>query len=78
MLTRSLNDTVLSACDSEQAAAAVLGYSQVTWDNESGMERVPASAAKSWSALSDNEKEAAAVLGYSQVTWDGETVGNYL
>ena len=59
-----------TACRSEQAAVVVLGYTQVTWDNLSGKERVPWSSIKSWAQLSDNEKEAATLLGYNERSWD--------
>ena len=51
----------------------MLGYTPVTWDNESGQERLPWSATKSWAALSSNEKDAAGALGYTELTWDNES-----
>ena len=62
-----------SACDSEQAAAVVLGFSQVTWDNLSGEEEQPWSSSKAWYELSTNQKAAALLLGYRQTTWDNES-----
>ena len=47
-----------------------MGFTQVSWDNESGKEPQPASSSKSWADLTAVEKSAAAVLGYSQPSWD--------
>ena len=47
-----------------------MGYTEASWDNLSGNEAQPASAAKDWAELSSKEKEAASVLGYSQLSWD--------
>ena len=63
---------LMSACDSEQDAAAALGYTQVTWDNLSGREQKPWSFIKSWAALGATEKAAAVLLGYTQTSWDDE------
>ena len=60
----------MPGCQSEQAAARVLGYTPVSWDNLSGGETQPWSTIKSWAALTENEKAAAAVLGYIRPTWD--------
>ena len=54
---------------SQQQAAALLGYTQVSWDNESGSEAQPASASKKWAELTTQERFAATVLGYTQQTW---------
>ena len=63
-----------SACNnSEQAAAAVLGYTQASRDNDSGQEPQPFSSYKFWSSLSDNEKVAAVLLGYTDKSWDNES-----
>ena len=59
-----------SVCDSEQAAARVLGYTQVSWDNASGKEKQPSSAKKHWAKLSHIERVAAVVLGYTGSMWD--------
>ena len=61
---------MLLACDSEQAGAVVLGYTQVSWDNESGNEPQPLSSNKAWAGLTNNEKTAAGLLGYTETTWD--------
>ena len=66
------DNAATAACNSEQDAAAVLGYTQVIWDNESGKEKQPASAKKYWAQLTDAEKAAAVVLGYTGGTWDGK------
>ena len=63
---------ILTACNSEQAGAAVLGYTKVSWDNLSGKEKQPWSSFKSWFELSLNEKAAAGLLGYTETTWDNE------
>ena len=47
-----------------------MGYTQVSWDNESGKEPQPASSSKSWADLTDVEKKAVVTLGYSQLSWD--------
>ena len=51
----------------------MLGYTQVTWDNDSGEELQPWSTIKSWAHLSENEKAAAVVLGFSKIIWDNES-----
>ena len=54
---------------SQQQAAALLGYTQTSWDNTSGNEVQPASASKTWAQLTSEEKSAAMVLGYTALTW---------
>ena len=68
-----LNFDPFSGCNSEQAAAEALGYTQVSWDNLSGKEKQPSSIDKHWSELTDKEKAAAVVLGYSATSWDDES-----
>ena len=51
-------------------AARTLGYTQASWDNESGNEPQPAANDKGWSEFSDKERAAATVLGYTEFTWD--------
>ena len=58
------------ACVGEQAAAAVLGYTQATWDDDSGQSRTPWPARKPWLAMSSTERSAAVLLGYTAATWD--------
>ena len=60
-------------CNSEQKAAQVLGYNQVSWDNASGEERQPASADKYWANLTQSEKAAAVLLGYNGTIWDNDS-----
>ena len=48
----------------------VLGYSQVSWDNESGEEQQPVTQFLSWAALTDDEKAAGTLLGYNATRWD--------
>ena len=62
-----------SGCNSEQVAAGILGYTQVSWDNESGKEQQPVSADKAWAALTQHERSAAMVLGYTRATWDNKS-----
>ena len=62
-----------SVCKSEQLAARVLRYTQVSWDNLSGKEQQPLSSIKYWASLSANEKAAAVLLGYTQVSWDNDS-----
>ena len=54
---------------SQQQAAALLGYTQASWDNASGDETQPASASKKWADLNTTERLAATVLGYTEQTW---------
>ena len=59
--------------NNEQAAAAVLGYTRVIWDNMSGKEKQPASAKKHWDKLSHRERAAATFLGYTGKIWDNKS-----
>ena len=63
----------LSGCTSEQKAAGVLGYTQVSWDNLYGQELQPSSADKHWANLTTSEKAAANVLGYTEKIWDNKS-----
>ena len=47
-----------------------LGYTKLSWDDESGQERKPLTSFKSWAQLTANEKAGAALLGYTQSSWD--------
>ena len=71
-LTSALMSVIgpLSGCNSEQAAAGVLGYTQVSWDNLSGEEKQPVSSDKYWTGLTQHQQAAAIVLGYTKTTWD--------
>ena len=51
----------------------VLGYNQVSWDNESGEERQPLQSRMIWASLSSVEQEAVVLLGFTQGTWDGRS-----
>ena len=62
--------TLLSACVSERAAAMALGFTQVSWDNDSGEEQQPLTGFLSWAILTDEEKAAASVLGYTATNWN--------
>ena len=62
-----------TGCNNEQAAAAVLGFTQVAWDNLSGKVQQPASAHETWSQLTDAEKAAAMGLGYTKKIWDNQS-----
>ena len=55
---------------SEQAAAALLGYTQTSWDDVSGKEIQPASSKKYWAKLAKHEQLAAMALGYTRKSWD--------
>ena len=48
----------------------MLGYTELTWDNDSGKEPQPLSSNKTWGALKEQEKEAAVILGYTEIIWD--------
>jgi len=65
--------TVLSACESEHAGAVTLGYTKLSWDDESGQERTPLASFKSWAQLTANEKAGAALLGYTQSSWGDDS-----
>ena len=54
----------------EQAAARVLGFTQASWDNASGLEKQPPSTLKKWDQLTFQQRAAAAVLGYSELIWN--------
>ena len=56
-----------SAC--EQTAARTLGYTQASWDDESGREVQPWSAIKYWDQLATDEQTAAEILGFESTTW---------
>ena len=73
MLSHTFTFILPSACNGEQAAAVVLGYTQASWDNLSGEEKQPWSASKAWHELSTNQKAAALLLGYTQITWENES-----
>ena len=62
--------TVPSACESENAGAVTLGYTKLSWDDESGQERQPWASFKSWAQLTANEKAGALLLNYTQSSWD--------
>ena len=61
---------LIVGCVSEQAAAALLGYTQTSWDDVSGKEIQPASSKKHWAKLAEHERKAAMALGYSPKIWD--------
>ena len=48
----------------ERAAAAVLGYSELTWD------KLPAAMRQRWIELTEHERAAARALGYKAWSWD--------
>ena len=64
----------VSGCASQQKAAEVMGFNQVTWDNLSGNEVQPDSWSNNyWSELKRSERAAAVILGYNQITWDNDS-----
>ena len=67
---RADRDVPPEECNTEQEAARILGYTQVSWDNKSGKEKQPDSMEKYWDELADTEKQAATVLGYNANMWD--------
>ena len=71
--THAQKSGLCAVCKSEQAAAAALGYTQVSWDNASGEEKQPASTEKAWAELTAKEKAAASVLGYTAKSWDNDS-----
>ena len=48
----------------------MLGFTQISWDNESGNEKHPDSIFKEWEKLTDEEKAAAADLGFTERDWE--------
>ena len=70
LIARPVTTTQLS----EQQAAVLLGYTQVSWDNASGKEAQPASASTKWTALTAQERLAATVLRYTEQTWRAVSV----
>lgn len=64
---------LMAECDSEQAAAKVLGYDEVSWDNLSGEVRTPLQARLPWAQLIFVQRKAAKLLGYSKGTWSTGT-----
>ena len=55
---------------SEQEAATLLGWTEVSWDSATGTARQPAVMDKDWTELSTKEQAAARALGFTQTTWD--------
>merc|ERR1719502_1114892 len=55
----------------EQAAAAALGFTQETWDDESAGQ--PPCTELDWADLTPNQRTAAETLGYTQRSWDDES-----
>ena len=65
-------------CDLDKnykAAAIVLGYTQISWDNDSGVEGQPESSKLTWEKLTDysRKKTAALFMGYTQISWDNDS-----
>merc|ERR1712134_198906 len=50
-------------------AAALLGFTQASWDNMSGKHKQPESSTKTWAQLTTSEKAAYTVLGYTETNW---------
>ena len=48
----------------------VIGFTQLSWDNESGEEQQPLTGLQYWAALTDEEKAAGTLLGYTAASWD--------
>ena len=65
--------TLAAGCKSEQNAAVTLGYTRLSWDNVSGKEEQPDSAAKAWADLTREEQAAAVALGYMETIWDNKS-----
>ena len=63
----------MAGCQSTQAAAERLGFTQVSWDNVSGQEKQPVIEEKSWSDMTHDERVAAVALGYTGKAWDNES-----
>merc|ERR1712159_69505 len=61
--------TVTTTQMSQQQAAALLGFTQLAWDNVTGLEVHPDLVLKPWADLTTQEKMAATVLGYTNETW---------
>ena len=64
------DDVLPQDCRTEEEAAKVLGYTQLSWDNISGEEKQPLSMDKYWDELTELEQVAAFELGYTPKMWD--------
>ena len=51
----------------------VLGFNQVTWDNDSKQESKPQSFNKFWIELTQTEREAAVLLDFNERSWDNDS-----
>ena len=51
----------------------MLGFSQRSWDNDSGKEKQPALFDKYWDSLSHKERLAGVLLGYTGTSWDNDS-----
>ena len=60
---------LLPACQNEQAAAKILGYTRFSWDDESGAV-IPLVTFRSWARLTPRQKTSAELLGYTELSWD--------
>ena len=63
----------MTECPTEQAAATVLGYTQLSWDNLNDTERQPWQSRMPWASLNSLEQQSAQILGYTQLMWDDRT-----
>ena len=63
--------------DVEQEAAEAFGYSERSWDNESGEEKQPHAASTLWDKLKTKKKVALKVLGYTRASWDSQKPPSY-
>ena len=50
-----------------------MGYTQVSWNNTSRDEELPASIYKYWANLTESEQTAAELLGYTATIWDNDS-----
>ena len=62
---------LLSGCNSELAAAKVLGYTQVSWDGKEAPK--PPAHNTTFYALTHEERMAVVVLGYTGKAWDNDS-----
>ena len=70
----ALTRTRTPACNSEQAALEVFGFTQVSWDNVSGKEPQPQPSSWNtvWNELTENERAAVSMLGYNEMRWNNQ------
>ena len=70
-LTTTCGTPMRLGCNSERAAAKLLGHSQDSWDRS--VAKKPESKDKHWDDLTADEKSGAVALGFIKLTWDNKS-----